>query len=586
MGRLQLNRRGFGLLVVILTFFASSSAGSGMAFTIENPDPAEQAGHHSSIKIDAQGSPHIAYTLGTTGELRYASKNGSDWVWETVSTEVVVGADLALDPSGEPWIAFHTSVEGIFQDQMKVAHRSAGAWTIDTIGNTDHHLGTPAIAFDPAGVAHVAWGNLSRGFRVMYASWDGSGWASELVHQATAEGDGNFGLAFDPEGAPHVVVSTYDGVLHAVFVSPSWTREVLPFRFQPSMALDSSGQPHIASIRVDTSLPLIFEYQWRGSDGVWHQEDITTLTEGFPPGASLQLDQDDRPVIAMTEGATNTVGGTLKLFRKPADAWITEEVDASGVGLYPSLALADGVHPRISYSIGPSGLHYATDEVAPNVLAARAFLVGGARTVALAGPSRADLCVQLEPVDDAFSVEDLDPASIVMRSSSTGTVDEITAREGKGNHVIRDRDLNGVAEVGACFALTDLAALFSSLEGRTTVPVKIEGMLSSGGRVSAPLELTLVATNSLTARIYPNPLNPAGRLSLTLRQAGPLRVTLFDVVGRLVRVLADDRQAEAGPREIAFDGMNDRGARLATGIYFYRIESAGSVVNGRIVIAK
>ena len=54
----------------------------------------------------------------------------------------------------------------------------------------------------------------------------------------------------------------------------------------------------------------------------------------------------------------------------------------------------------------------------------------------------------------------------------------------------------------------------------------------------------------------------------------------------MVRVIADESHAEAGHREIAFDGVDSRGVALATGIYFFRIESAGSVIKGRVAIAK
>jgi hypothetical protein len=589
-----MNRRAvFGFLFVILTFVASpSGAGlpSPMSFMIENPDPSELAGHRNSIAIDAAGAPHIAYTAPTgccVSELRYASREGANWVWETVSTEVCISADLALDASGEPWIAFENSLAGSFSNQIKVAHRSAGAWTIDTIGGgLDSHINNAAIAFDPSGVPHVAWGNSTRGFRIWYATWDGSGWSSELVHQASAPADQDFDLAFDAQGTPHIVVPTLDGTLHAVFVSPSWIKEVMPFRFMPSLALDSSGQPHLASIRIDSALPMILEHQWRGSDGVWHQEDLATLSGAlFPPGPSLQLDPNDQPVIAITEGATNTEGGTLRLMRRPADEWITEEIDAGGAGLYPSLALVQGALPRISYSIAATGLHYAAGEAASEVLAARAFLAGGTRTVAIAGPSQGGVCVQLEPMADAFTAYDLVPSSIVMHSDGTGSVSQISAHPGKVA-VLGDRNGNGVVELSACFARADLAGLFSSLEGRTTVSVTIEGSLQNGTRVSAPLELTVLIPRGLAARIYPNPLNPAGRLSLMLQRSGPLRVTLFDVSGRMVRVIADESHAEAGHREIAFDGVDSRGVALATGIYFFRIESAGRVIKGRIAVAK
>ncbi len=569
---------------------APAARAGAISFTIESIDPAEQAGHLSSIQLAADGSPRIAY-MTAAGELRYAERSGAGWTWEIVPQPgYVVDVSLALDPSGEPWIAFHNNeTVGIYvYDFIKVAHRAGGTWTVDTIGNTDPSLSGAAIAFDPAGVAHLAWGNLFRGLRIYYASWSESGWSSEIVHQASY-GEGFFGLAFDAQGVPHLIASTDEGNLHAVFVSPTWTKEFRPYGWFPSLALDSNGQPHIATIRVEGgTLPLKLEYEWRGTDGVWHQEELADLSLNYAPNAALRLDANDRPLIATTDGATITDGGTLKLFRKPEGSWISEDVATGGVGLYPSLALAGGTNPRISYTVEGSGLHYAAGEFTeepPEALPARAFLAGAPKTVALAGPSRADLCVQLEPVDGAFDAEDLVPTSIVMRSEGTGTVSEIGASSGKGV-VLGDRDRNGVAEMGACFARADLASLFSSLEGRTTVAVTIEGALGTGERVSAPLELTVLLPKGLIARVYPNPLNPSGRISFTARRAGPLRVMLFDVTGRMVRVIAEEGRASAGPREIAFDGTNDRGVSLATGVYFYRIESAGDVITGRIAIAK
>lgn len=563
----------------------AAAATSSIPFTIENPDPADQGGHLSSIELDAQGSPHIAYTLAT-GELRYAEKNGADWVWEDLPQGVDVSSvDLALDPNGEPWIAFHASETvgiGVYS-RVKVAHRAGGEWIVDTIGDTDFSLTGAAIAFDPAGVAHVAWGNFSRGFRVYYASWDLSGWSSEIVYQAST-GDGDFGLAFDAQGVPHVVASTFDGILHAVFVSPGWTSELRPQGWLPSLALDSNGQPHIATVRALVSLPLTLEYEWRGTDGLWHNEVLGPVNGNFPPGPSLRLNQDDRPLIAFTDPEH----GSLKLLRKPEDAWISDTVDTGGVGLYPSLVLAGGAHPRISYSKAGLGLHYAAGNIPAEpgeTLPARAFTAGGSLTVALAGSSRADLCIRLEPVDGSFNVEDLDPTSIVMLSERTGTVSEISASESKRS-ILADRDHNGILELDACFARDDLASLFSSLEGRTKVAVEIEGLLRSGERVRAPFEVTVLLPEGLAARIYPNPLNPAGRLSFTLRRSGPLRAMLFDVAGRMVRVLADEARAEQGSRTIVLDGRDEQGRPLATGVYFYRVESSGDVLTGRIAIRK
>jgi FG-GAP-like repeat len=86
--------------------------------------------------------------------------------------------------------------------------------------------------------------------------------------------------------------------------------------------------------------------------------------------------------------------------------------------------------------------------------------------------------------------------------------------------------------------------------------------------------------------LFPNPMNPSGTLRFTVAKAGPLRVNLFDVRGRLVKTLLDERIAAVGERRVTVDGRDQNGASLGSGVYFYRIESQGGVVTGRFAILK
>ena len=71
---------------------------------------------------------------------------------------------------------------------------------------------------------------------------------------------------------------------------------------------------------------------------------------------------------------------------------------------------------------------------------------------------------------------------------------------------------------------------------------------------------------------FPNPFNPATRLSFGLAKKGHVSMRVYDVAGRLVRVLVDDVR-EAGSYEVVWDGTNDGGRSTASGIYFCRMEA-------------
>ncbi len=74
------------------------------------------------------------------------------------------------------------------------------------------------------------------------------------------------------------------------------------------------------------------------------------------------------------------------------------------------------------------------------------------------------------------------------------------------------------------------------------------------------------------AGIYPNPFNPVTRVAFSLKKKGHISLRVYDVSGRLIRVLADEVR-EAGSYEVVWDGANDRGRRTASGIYFCRMEA-------------
>lgn len=82
--------------------------------------------------------------------------------------------------------------------------------------------------------------------------------------------------------------------------------------------------------------------------------------------------------------------------------------------------------------------------------------------------------------------------------------------------------------------------------------------------------------------ILPNPFNPSVRIRFDLPRAAGASLVVYDVSGRLVRVLVDGA-LEAGPHETEWDGRNDRGESLAAGVYFCRL-MAGQVRDSRKMI--
>jgi hypothetical protein len=72
---------------------------------------------------------------------------------------------------------------------------------------------------------------------------------------------------------------------------------------------------------------------------------------------------------------------------------------------------------------------------------------------------------------------------------------------------------------------------------------------------------------------YPNPFNPSTNLMFDLPAAAHVNLEILNVLGQKVRTLVDEFR-EAGSYTVTWDGANDYGRTVASGVYFYRI-SAG-----------
>lgn len=79
---------------------------------------------------------------------------------------------------------------------------------------------------------------------------------------------------------------------------------------------------------------------------------------------------------------------------------------------------------------------------------------------------------------------------------------------------------------------------------------------------------------------YPNPFGPRTTIAYSLAEPGPVRLDVFDVLGRRVATLLDGTRP-AGPDTVTFDAGD-----LPSGVYFYRLEAGGRSATRRMMIAK
>ena len=84
---------------------------------------------------------------------------------------------------------------------------------------------------------------------------------------------------------------------------------------------------------------------------------------------------------------------------------------------------------------------------------------------------------------------------------------------------------------------------------------------------------------------YPNPFNPGTSIRYEISRATHVTITVFDALGRTVRTLVD-RAISAGAHSTVWNGRDSRGSRVASGLYFYRLEAGDFQQTAKMLLVK
>ena len=116
---------------------------------------------------------------------------------------------------------------------------------------------------------------------------------------------------------------------------------------------------------------------------------------------------------------------------------------------------------------------------------------------------------------------------------------------------------------------------------KDTVYFKVNGDVTTGVDENGNNSTNSVVPNKYELfQNYPNPFNPTTTIKYALPNSANVKLIVFDVLGRQVRTLVDE-QKSAGSYKIEFNGSN-----LASGIYFYRLQTENFVQTKKLILLK
>jgi aminopeptidase N len=84
---------------------------------------------------------------------------------------------------------------------------------------------------------------------------------------------------------------------------------------------------------------------------------------------------------------------------------------------------------------------------------------------------------------------------------------------------------------------------------------------------------------------FPNPFNPSTTIQFGLESPGYVLLQVFDPRGVLIATLADGTMDE-GRHEVRWNGTNDPGRPVSSGVYFYRLRAGGSVITKKMLLLR
>jgi hypothetical protein len=71
---------------------------------------------------------------------------------------------------------------------------------------------------------------------------------------------------------------------------------------------------------------------------------------------------------------------------------------------------------------------------------------------------------------------------------------------------------------------------------------------------------------------YPNPFNPQTKIEYALSRDADVKLTIYNILGEKIKMLVDEHQT-AGYKKVYWDGRDQKGEEVASGVYFYRLET-------------
>ncbi|HMI31844.1 MAG TPA: PKD domain-containing protein, partial [Candidatus Limnocylindrales bacterium] len=186
------------------------------------------------------------------------------------------------------------------------------------------------------------------------------------------------------------------------------------------------------------------------------------------------------------------------------------------------------------------------------------------------------------------SLTDIDQTTIRISTTypNAGTVSEIKVVPEK-HPQIGDINGNDFYDLDVTVRSTDIKPLLSHVPKGAPVTLVFTAYSFDLDRAffRGAIDMTKASSSGVSAAA-PNPFKPETNIQYAVRESGPVSIRIFSADGRLVRTLVQSEYAAAGGHEARWNGLNDQGQRVVSGIYFVKTTARNETSILKLVVMK
>ena len=127
-------------------------------------------------------------------------------------------------------------------------------------------------------------------------------------------------------------------------------------------------------------------------------------------------------------------------------------------------------------------------------------------------------------------------------------------------------------------------ALYTDIDGKKWIGARdaLSARISDNKQImkksELPVQMKIIGN-------YPNPFNPETTIEFSIPESGHVTIDVYNVAGQKVRSLLSQNMP-AGTNNLVWDGKNDLGSSVSTGVYFFRMQMGKTVLNHRMMLLR